>query len=50
MIKRIKKYGQTAIISFTKEELDNMGWEFGTLLDLSDVTKYIPEKGKEKMK
>lgn len=39
MKKKIKKYGNTAVIVLTKEDLETEGWNIGDFLDLSDVVK-----------
>lgn len=46
MKKKIKKYGNSAVIVFTKEDLETEGWNIGDVLDLSDVFKIKKRKKK----
>lgn len=44
MIKKIKKYGNTVVINFTKEELEAYGLKVGDFINVSDLTKVKVKK------
>lgn len=48
MKKRIKKYGNSAIINFTKEDLETEGWQIGDIINLSDAFKVLEKKKRGK--
>ena len=44
MRKEIKKYGNTAVIVLTKEDMNGYGWKVGDIIDLSDAVKVVKQK------
>ena len=44
MRKIIKKYGNSAVIVFTQEELNGYNWKIGDILDLSNSAKVEVKK------
>lgn len=45
-IKRIKKYGTSAVLVLTVEELRIRGWKVGDNIDISDIIKINGKKDK----
>jgi len=39
MRKTIKKYGNSAVIVLTQEDMNGYDWEIGNIIDLSDAVK-----------
>jgi hypothetical protein len=37
--KKIKKYGNSAVLILSPEDMDVYGWKIGDYLDLSDIVK-----------
>ena len=44
MRKEIKKYGNSAVVVLTQEDMKNYGWEIGDVIDLSDSMKVVKRK------